>query len=135
MVFFCRGGKKKFKGDAVFLVGPSDGGKTSLFFRLRDGPKNSYLRGTHTSMITNESTFAVFDDEDSEQKPVRFIDFPGHRRLRPLLFANLEDCRAVIVVIDACTFSQQGDPPAHLHQYYVLSLKVQISVQREKLQS
>ncbi len=59
-------------------------------------------------MITNESTFVVFDDQDSEQKPVRFIDFPGHRRLRPVLFANLEDCRAVIVVIDACTFSHQG---------------------------
>jgi signal recognition particle receptor subunit beta len=107
-VFFCRGGKKKFKGDAVFLVGPCDGGKTSLFFRLRDGLKNSNLRGTHTSMITNEATFAALDDQDSEQKPVRFIDFPGHRRLRPVLFANLEDCRAVIVVIDACTFSHQG---------------------------
>mmetsp|Transcript_19706 Transcript_19706/g.41332 ORF Transcript_19706/g.41332 Transcript_19706/m.41332 type:complete len:259 (+) Transcript_19706:20-796(+) len=114
VVFFCRGGKKKFKGDAVFLVGSCDGGKTSLFFRLRDGLKNGNLRGTHTSMITNEATFAVVDDQDSEQKPVRFIDFPGHRRLRPLLFANLEDCRAVIVVIDACTFSHQAREIAEL---------------------
>ncbi len=110
-VFFCRGRKKVFKGDAIFLVGPCDGGKTSLFFRIRDGTDEDKLRATHTSMIPNESTFIIREtnaQQDVDQKPMRFIDFPGHRRLRSVLFANLEDCRAIIFVLDACKFASQG---------------------------
>ena len=87
-----------------------------MFFRLRDGLENGKLRATHTSMITNEATFAWRDEnnmQDPERKPMRFIDFPGHRRLRPVLFANLEDCRAMILVLDACKFSAQGLESRH----------------------
>jgi len=98
--------KRKFRGDAVFLVGPCDSGKTAVMFQLRDGESgDNKLRPTHTSMALNEETFAV---AGIDCKPVRVIDFPGHSRLRPQLFDMIEDCRALIFVVDCSTFSSKG---------------------------
>jgi hypothetical protein len=99
--------KRRFKGDAIFLVGPCDSGKTSAMLELRDGKTGDQLRLTHTSMQFNESTFAI---ADAVGKPVRIIDFPGHSRLRPQLFDMIEDCAALVFVIDACTFASKGLP-------------------------
>jgi len=97
--------KRKFKGDAVFLVGPCDSGKTAVMFQLRDGDSGDKLRPTHSSMTFNEDTFAV---AGANCKPVRIIDFPGHSRLRPQLFDMIEDCAALVFVIDACAFSTKA---------------------------
>ena len=97
--------KRKFKGDAIFLVGPCDSGKTAVMLQLRDGRKEEKLRQTHSSMQINESTFPL---ADMDGKPVRIIDCPGHSRLRPQLFDMIEDCAALVFVIDSCTFAAQG---------------------------
>jgi len=97
--------KRRFKGDAVFLVGPCDSGKTAVMFQLRDGDTGDKLRPTHSSMTFNEDTFAV---AGVGGKPVRIIDFPGHSRLRPQLFDMIEDCASLVFVIDSCAFSAKG---------------------------
>ena len=97
--------KRKFRGDAVFLVGPCDSGKTAVMFQLRDGESGGKLRPTHTSMALNEETFAL---SGIDCKPVRVIDFPGHSRLRPQLFDMIEDCRVLIFVVDCSTFASKG---------------------------
>ena len=86
--------KRRFKGDAVFLVGPCDSGKSAAMLQLRDGESGEKLRPTHTSQTFNE------DFVDG----VRVIDFPGHARLRPQLFDMIEDCAALVFVIDSVTF-------------------------------
>jgi hypothetical protein len=56
-VFFAGEAKPRFKGDAIFLIGPCGGGKTSIFFKLNSGgAAGSELRQTQTSMIKNECT-------------------------------------------------------------------------------
>ena len=86
--------KRRFKGDAVFLVGPCDSGKSAAMLQLRDGDSGEKLPPTHTSQTFNE------DFVDG----VRVIDFPGHARLRPQLFDMIEDCAALVFVIDSVTF-------------------------------
>jgi len=110
----CAGGPKKrrFKGDAVFLLGLCDSGKTSMLFLLRDGLQDGALHPTHTSQAPNEDTFVPAGLED--RKPLRVIDFPGHGRLRPQLIEMLEDCAAVVFLIDACTFATQARQVAEL---------------------
>ena len=101
--------KRKFKGDAVFLVGPCDSGKTATMMKLRDGDSGNALRPTHSSMAFNESTFVL---AGVGGKPVRIVDFPGHSRLRPQLFDMIEDCASLIFVIDACTFAHGANKGA-----------------------
>lgn len=56
-IFFAGEAKPRFKGDAVFLIGPCGGGKTSIFFKLYNGgDAGTELRQTQTSMIKNECT-------------------------------------------------------------------------------
>lgn len=111
--------KRKFKGDAVFLVGPCDSGKTAVMFQLRDGDSGDKLRPTHSSMTFNEDTFAV---AGANCKPVRIIDFPGHSRLRPQLFDMIEDCAALVFVIDACAFSTTGRGTLPVYQTHSATL-------------
>jgi hypothetical protein len=54
-IFFAGESKPRFKGDAIFLIGPCGGGKTAMFFKLHNGGESgSELRSTQTSMIKNE---------------------------------------------------------------------------------
>eukprot|EP00960_Hanusia_phi_P076685 768596-Hanusia_phi.AAC.6 len=100
------GGKKKVRGDAVFLVGACDAGKTVLVQRMREEGGEKGVRSTHTSMMLNECVIQLEGEEKG--KGVRVIDYPGHGRLRPMLFDMLEDCAVLIFVIDATTFHLQG---------------------------
>ena len=51
--------KRRFRGDAIFLVGPCDSGKTSCMLQLRDGETAGKVRATHSSMEYNESTISL----------------------------------------------------------------------------
>jgi len=97
-----QGGRKRrrFRGDAVFLVGPCDSGKTAMMMQLRDD--EPHIRPTHSSMSYNESTFSL---AGMHGRAVRMIDFPGHARLRPQLFDMIEDCAALVFVIDSSSFA------------------------------
>jgi Signal recognition particle receptor beta subunit len=117
--------------DTVLIVGASPAstvspapGKTTLFHVLRAGHSPPF--GTVPSQVANEAVFApsaalrVADpaSEEAERQltaPVRWVDFPGHARLRPELADYLTTARAIIFVLDASpiafsrTLRESGD--------------------------
>eukprot|EP00171_Calliarthron_tuberculosum_P006533 IDg6533t1 len=114
------------KRDAVLIVGvcgegdAASPGKTTLFKTLRSGvpPALSPV----TSMEPNEATFApVARGLDAARSPsarartaVRWIDFPGHARIRAKLNSYLADARCVVFVVDAPAFTAQARRDAAL---------------------
>lgn len=108
---------KRDTRNAVLILGISGDndapavGKTALFKVLRFGqlPKH----GTVPSMQVNEASFAPFGSSQSAQ-PLRWIDFPGHPRLRHKLPEYLKMARCVVFVIDAQRFTAQARKDAQL---------------------
>ncbi|KAK6924836.1 Signal recognition particle receptor, beta subunit, partial [Dillenia turbinata] len=95
-----------FKGknsNTIVLAGLSGGGKTVLFYQLRDGSSH---QGTVTSMDPNEGTFILHSETSKKDKanPVHLVDVPGHSRLRPKLDDYLPQAAGLIFVIDALEF-------------------------------
>ncbi|ODN89184.1 signal recognition particle receptor subunit beta [Cryptococcus wingfieldii CBS 7118] len=82
----------------VLLVGPADGGKTSLFTKLAF---NTHLP-THTSIISSSSTFSLSSpfSDDGQSKQVRLVDLPGHPRLRDEVKKYEAEAAAVVFVVD-----------------------------------
>ncbi|KAI4302104.1 hypothetical protein MLD38_037890 [Melastoma candidum] len=95
---FCRK-----KSNTVLLTGLSGGGKTVLFYQLRDG--SSHL-GTVTSMEPNEGTFVLHSEatKKGKVKPVHVVDVPGHSRLRAKLDEFYPQAAGIIFVVDAMDF-------------------------------
>jgi len=83
---------------AILLTGPSQAGKTTLFYTLKDGGVKT---GTTVSMKENEACFKLhkFAEEDSE--PVQMIDYPGEPQLSSRLPDFFPVTKAVLFVIDA----------------------------------
>ncbi|EFJ49222.1 hypothetical protein VOLCADRAFT_80798 [Volvox carteri f. nagariensis] len=86
------------RGSAVLLVGPCNGGKTTLFYCLKDGATHG---ATVASMQENEGWCQVRNDKDRIVGSVRVLDLPGHPRLRSKLEQFLKDASAVVLVIDS----------------------------------
>ncbi|GIL76514.1 hypothetical protein Vretimale_6020 [Volvox reticuliferus] len=89
-------GKKR--GNTVLLVGPCNGGKTTLFYCLKDGSTGAI---TVASMQENEGWCQVRNDKDRVVGSVRVMDLPGHPRLRSKLEHYLKNASAVVLVIDS----------------------------------
>jgi signal recognition particle receptor subunit beta len=100
--------------DTVLIVGASPSstlapapGKTTLFHALRTGRAPPY--GTVPSQVPNEAVFAAkaacaTDSNGSPAElfaPVKWVDFPGHARLRPQLAAYLISARIVVIAVDS----------------------------------
>ena len=95
---------KKTVGDAVVLAGCRQTGKTALLYRLY---ANTFPR-TVTSQEVAEKTFAphadaIGEDEVARIGKRRFVDFPGHERLRPQLSKYVKQARCVVFLINAST--------------------------------
>lgn len=106
---------KRDQRNAVLLVGVSGEndapsvGKTTLFKYLRYG---SLLKhGTVPSLQVNEGVFAP---SASTFAPCRWIDFPGHSRLRHELAKYITSAKCIIFVIDAQRFTAQARRDAEL---------------------
>ncbi|KAK6920688.1 Signal recognition particle receptor, beta subunit [Dillenia turbinata] len=91
------------KSNTIVLAGLSGGGKTVLFYQLRDGSSH---QGTVTSMDPNEGTFILHSESSKKGKlnPVHLVDVPGHSRLRPKLDDYLPQAAGLIFVVDALEF-------------------------------
>lgn len=107
---------KRDTRDTALIVGISGEGdapavgKTALFKALRYGQQPKY--GTAPSIVVNE---AVFTPKQAESVlNVRWVDFPGHVRLRPKLSEYLKRARCVLFVVDATQFAAQARRDADL---------------------
>ncbi|KAI4340739.1 hypothetical protein MLD38_025548 [Melastoma candidum] len=102
---FTLGLFRRKKSNTVLLTGLSGGGKTVLFYQLRDG--SSHL-GTVTSMEPNEGTFFLHSEatKKGKVKPVHVVDVPGHSRLRAKLDEFYPKAAGIIFVVDAMDFLQ-----------------------------
>ncbi|CDF32147.1 unnamed protein product [Chondrus crispus] len=97
--------------NAVLIVGISGDsdapavGKTALFKSLRYGtlPKH----GTVPSMTVNDATFVPHGLSISAP-PMRWIDFPGHPRLRHKMHAYLQMAKCIVFVVDGQRFTAQA---------------------------
>lgn len=95
---------KRKKLNTIVLAGVCGGGKTVLFYQLRDGSSH---QGTVTSMDPNEGTFVLHSETPIKKgkfKPVHIVDVPGHSRLRPKLDEYLPQAAGLIFVVDALEF-------------------------------
>ncbi|KXZ48414.1 hypothetical protein GPECTOR_28g821 [Gonium pectorale] len=86
------------RGTAVLLVGPCNAGKTTLFYRLKDG---TTALGTVASMQENDGYAQVRNDKGRVAGQLRILDLPGHPRLRSKMEQYLKDASAVVLVIDS----------------------------------
>lgn len=101
--------------DAILILGISgDGdapavGKTALFKQLKNGRQPAF--GTTTSMQPNDATFSPSSHENCS---IRWVDFPGHPRLRPKLSQYLTKARGIVFVVDGSRFFAQARRDAEL---------------------
>ncbi|KAF8077587.1 P-loop containing nucleoside triphosphate hydrolase protein [Lyophyllum atratum] len=99
--------RSKARGSALLLVGPPDGGKTTILSTLIYGQALQ----THTSLQTNSSVVEL-----SSKKNIRVVDIPGHPRIRDQFREYLDDAKAIAFVVDASTVSRNAAMIAeHLH--------------------
>ncbi|KAL5759855.1 hypothetical protein ACOSP7_018364 [Xanthoceras sorbifolium] len=94
---------RRTKSNTIVLTGLSGGGKTVLFYQLRDGSSH---QGTVTSMEPNEDTFVLHSEstKKGKVKPIHLVDVPGHSRLRPKLEEFLPQAAGIVFVVDALDF-------------------------------
>nr|GEV99404.1 signal recognition particle receptor subunit beta-like [Tanacetum cinerariifolium] len=110
---------KRTISNTIVLTGLSGGGKTVLFYQLRDGSSH---QGTVTSMEPNEGLF-VLNSETSKKgkiKAVHLVDVPGHSRLRPKLDEYLPRAAGIVFVVDAVEFLPKC-PEASEYLYDILT--------------
>ncbi|WVW83319.1 hypothetical protein I302_105338 [Kwoniella bestiolae CBS 10118] len=81
----------------VLLIGPSDGGKTSIFTKL---VHNTHIQ-THTSIQPSITTFPLNSPfDDGQSKLIKLVDLPGHPRLKDELKKYVREASAVVFVVD-----------------------------------
>jgi signal recognition particle receptor subunit beta len=103
-------GKGK-RGSEVVLAGPCNGGKTTLYMRLRQG--NSDV-ATVASMTENETMCSFSDERGRSSAPIRVVDIPGHHSSKHKLERHLVDALAVVFVLDAADMSPHRTDAADL---------------------
>lgn len=107
---------KRDATNAIVIVGISGDsdepavGKTTLYKCLRYGEQPKH--GTVSSMRVNDETFSPIGATPS--LTMRWVDFPGHARLRPQLPSYLAQARGIVQVVDASRFSAQARRDAQL---------------------
>ncbi|KAH9313578.1 hypothetical protein KI387_022205, partial [Taxus chinensis] len=103
LVFIVIRTLRRKKANTILLVGLSGGGKTVLFYQLRDG---SPPQGTVTSMEPNEDCFVLHSESSKKGKikPVHIVDLPGHSRLKPKLDEFLPQAVGIVFLVDALDF-------------------------------
>merc|ERR1711865_1138164 len=81
---------------AILMVGPPGGGKTTLFFTLKDGAVHT---GTTSSLKENDATFKVHKREEDDE--IHLIDYPGDPKLSSRMADFLPLTKAILFVLDA----------------------------------
>ena len=110
------GGKGSKKGRTIVVAGPSNAGKTTLFFQLKDG---SLHNGVVASMDENVTICSV------GTKAVRLLDIPGHPSMRDRLDASLSEASGVVFLVDAVEVTPHRAEAAELLYDILVSPVVQ----------
>jgi signal recognition particle receptor subunit beta len=82
----------------IVVAGPSNSGKTTLFYQMRDG---SLHNGVVASMQENSATCSIKHPKSGALRPVRLVDVPGHASMRDKLAAHLKEAAGVVFLVDA----------------------------------
>jgi signal recognition particle receptor subunit beta len=108
-----RRGAAPRQGPLVVLAGPSNGGKTAIFLRLRDGAASASstappppLPATVASMAANSAPARVRAAPGrAAARTVTVLDVPGHASHRPRLEQALAEASGVVFVVDSADVS------------------------------
>lgn len=94
------------KGDTLLILGPSNSGKTALYYKLATGK----VPETMTSMKELDTELKIKGAGGEEDKAVKVVDFPGHPRLRGNLPKFLNRAKSIVFVVDSTTVSRDVTP-------------------------
>ncbi|KAJ1979759.1 hypothetical protein H4R33_005642 [Dimargaris cristalligena] len=92
-------------GNDFLILGISDAGKTALLTKLEFGR----ILPTHTSMESNQFASprsSSTDNAHTGTNAVRFVDIPGHFRLRPQYQDQLASARGLVFVLDSAQLAR-----------------------------
>ncbi|CAI5503264.1 unnamed protein product [Closterium sp. Naga37s-1] len=97
--------------NTIVLLGLCGAGKTSLWYKLRDGSTHG---GTVTSMAVNDDKFPLHAElsKNPRARPVHLVDLPGHPRLRSLGAPFLSRACGIVFLVDALDFTLNIRPNA-----------------------
>lgn len=105
--------KRRTRGQLALLLGQCGAGKTSIFFRLRDGEEVQ----TVSSLKPLKDTFQLRPQEDAETfGPIEVVDYPGHQRLRGKVAEILKDARCILYVVDSEDKQRLKDVAENLYE-------------------
>jgi signal recognition particle receptor subunit beta len=114
------------RGDTLLLLGGSNAGKTSMYYKLATGS----VPQTLTSMKELDTVIQLKGKTaESEEKSVKIVDFPGHPRLRGGLPNFLKRARGIVFVIDSTTVSDNVTPICQ----YLFEVMTTSSIAAQKL--
>jgi signal recognition particle receptor subunit beta len=130
--------KKKKRPNLLLLCGPTNSGKTALFYHLL----TKEIRTTVTSIEINETPqgapMAVkipqtaTQSEEATSKKLTVVDIPGHYHFKDRLNDTLDEAKAIIVVVDSKEKEKFGEAAEILYEILnnltVLSERVPIVV-------
>jgi signal recognition particle receptor subunit beta len=85
------------KRNTILLVGPSNAGKTALFYQLTDGEQH---HGTVASMQENAATASI-PAKGGGSRSMRLVDVPGHSSMRHKLESLLHEAAGVVFLVDS----------------------------------
>lgn len=107
---------RRSRGNAALILGPCGSGKTSVFFRLRDGEEVQ----TVSSLAPARDSFEIKAGEAEDQKlgPLEVVDFPGHLRMRGKANDMVKEARCIIYLVDAEDKPKLKDVAEHFYELF-----------------
>jgi len=105
--------KRRTRGQLALILGQCGSGKTSIFFRLREGTEVQ----TVSSLKVLKDSFELQPQEDAEKfGPVEVVDYPGHQRLRGKAAEMLKEARCILYIVDSEDKQRLKDVAEHLYE-------------------
>lgn len=91
-------GKKNF----LLICGPTNSGKTGLFYHLLTRQARMTVSSTEANQSNGPMEVKIPSNQgEALTKKINVIDIPGHYHFKEKLNQSLDDSRAVILVIDS----------------------------------
>ncbi len=94
--------KKRKRPNLLVLCGPTNSGKTALFYHLL----TKEVRTTVTSIELNETSNGLMEvkipqDTEGSVKRLNVVDVPGHYHFKDKLNETLDEAKAIVLVVDS----------------------------------